>query len=72
MEVTTSSSDVAVEEQIFLTQSDKNNESEEQTLERKEQLRQNAKQWAGNEESSALKTSMKDFTKSTETLRPFP
>ena len=63
IEVTTSSSDVADEEQVFFTQIDNDNESEEQTLERKEQSRQNAKQWAANEESPALKTSVKEFTK---------
>ena len=62
-EVTTSSSDVADEEQIFFTHADDGEESEEQTLERKEQLGQNAKQWAANEESPALKTSVKEFTK---------
>ena len=62
IEVTTSSSDVADEEQIFFTQTDNDAESDEQTLERKEQSRQNAKQWAANEESPALKTSVKDFT----------
>ena len=63
IEVTTSSSDVADEEQIFFTHADDGKESQEQTLERKEQLRQNAKQWAANEESPALKTSVKEFTK---------
>ena len=63
IEVTTSSSDVADEEQVFFTQTDNDNESEEQTLERKEQSRQNATQWAANEESPALKTSVKEFTK---------
>ena len=53
-EVTTSSSDVADEEQIFFTQADNADESEEQTLLRKEQSRQNAKQWAANEESPVL------------------
>ena len=38
-------------------------ESEEQTLELKEESRQIAKQWAANEESPALKTSVKEFTK---------
>ena len=61
--MTTSSSDVADEEQIFFTQTDNYNESEEQTLERKEQSRQIAKQWAANEELPALKTSVKEFTK---------
>ena len=37
MEVTTSSSDVADEDQSFFTQADNNDESEEQTFERKEQ-----------------------------------
>ena len=41
--VTTSSSDVADEEQFFFTHADDSNESEEQTLERKEKSRQNAK-----------------------------
>ena len=63
IEVTMSSSDVADEEEIFFTQTDNDNESEEQTLERKEQSRQNAKQWAAKEESPALKTSVKNFTK---------
>ena len=63
IEVTTSSSDVADEEQIFFTSADDVKESEEQTLERKEQSRQNAKQWAANEELLALKTSVKEFTK---------
>ena len=63
IEVTTSSSDVADEEQIFFRHADDGRESEEQTLERKEQSRQNAEQWAANEESPALKTSVKEFTK---------
>ena len=63
IEVTTSSSDVADEEQFFFTHADNRNESEEQTLQRKEQTKQNAKQWAANKESTALKTSMKEFTK---------
>ena len=63
LEVTTSCSDVADEEQFFFTQADNNDESEEQTLERKEQSKRNAKQWAANEESPVLKTSVKEFTK---------
>ena len=63
IEVTTSFSDVADEEQVFFTQTDNDNESEEQTLERKEQSRQNAKLWAENEEIPALKTSKNEFTK---------
>ena len=63
IEVTTSSSDVADEEQFFFTHADDSNESEEQTLERKEQTKRNAKQWAANEESPSWKTSVKAFTK---------
>ena len=63
IEVTTFSSDVADEEQFFFTQADKNDKSEEQALERKEQSTQNTKQWAANGESSILKTSVKDITK---------
>ena len=40
IEVTTSFSDVADEEQFFFTQADKNDESEDQTLAQKEQSRQ--------------------------------
>ena len=63
IEVTTSSSDVADEEHIFFTHADDAKQSEEQTLEREQQSRQNAKQWAANEELPALKTSVKEFTK---------
>ena len=63
VEVTTSSSDVIYEEQFFFTHADGSNESEEQTLERKEQSRQNAKQWAVNEQTPALKRSVKEFTR---------
>ena len=71
IELTTSSSDVADEERIFFTHADDGNESEEQTLERKQQSRQNAKQWAAHEESPALKTSVKEFTKIDGNTTPF-
>ena len=58
----TTSSDVTDEEQFFFTHADDGNESEEQTLERKERSRQNAMQWAVNEQPPALKTSVKKFT----------
>ena len=61
--VTTSSYDVADEQQFFFTQADKNDKSEKQTLERKEQPKQNAKHWLANQEPSFLKTSVKHFTK---------
>ena len=63
IEVTTSSSDVADEGQFFFTRADKNDVSEKQSFERKEQSGQNAKQWVADEESSPLKTSVKEFTK---------
>ena len=63
IEVTTSSSDVADEEQIFFTHVNDDKESEEQTPERKEQSRQDAKQWAANEGLLDLKSSVKEFTK---------
>ena len=63
IEMTTSSPDVADEEQLFFTHADDTNESEKQTLERKEQSRQNATQWAVNEQPPALKTSVKKFRK---------
>ena len=61
--VTTSSSDVADEEQFFCRQADENDESEEQTLEKREQSRQIARQRVAKEEPSALKTSVKEITK---------
>ena len=61
--MTTSSSDVADEEQVFFTQTDNDNESEEQTLDRKEQSKQNARKWAINEESPIMKTTVKQLTK---------
>ena len=61
--VTTSSSDVADEEQVFFTQTDKDNEPEEQTLDRKGQSKQNAKKWATNEQSPIMKTTVKQLTR---------
>ena len=63
IEVTTFCSDVAYEKQFFFAQADNNDKSEEQTLERKKQPKRNAMQWAANEESPVLKTSVKQFTK---------
>ena len=63
IEVTASSFDVADEGQFFFTRADDNKESEEQTFERKERSKENAKQWAANEKSPVLKTSVKEFTK---------
>ena len=63
IEVTTSSSDVADEEQFFFTQPDGQDETEEQILQRKEQSREKAAEWVVNQEPSSLKPSIKEFTK---------
>ena len=63
IEVSTSSSDVAVEEQFFLTQPDTQDETEEQTLQRKEQSQKKAAEWLVNQELSSIKPSIKEFTK---------
>ena len=61
IEVTTPSSDVAAEEQVFFIQAHNENESDEQTTEREEQSRQNAKYWVPKEEPPSLKTSVKQI-----------
>ena len=61
--MTNFSLDVADEEQFFFTQADNNIESEEQTLQGKEQSRQAAKEWMTNEEPASLRTSIKEFAK---------
>ena len=62
-EVTTSSSDVADEEQFFFTQTHDQVETEEQILQRKEQSRKKAAVWVANQEPSSLKPSIKEFRK---------
>ena len=63
IEVTTSSSDVADEEQFFFTKADNENESGEQTLTSEKQSQQHAKQCVPNEEPLSLNTSVKEYTK---------
>ena len=63
IEVSTSSSDVADEEQCFFTQSDSQDETEEEILQRKEQSQKNAAEWVLNQELSSIKPSIKEFTK---------
>ena len=62
IEVTTSSSDVANEEQFSFMQADGEDETEKQILQRKEQSRKNATEWGVNQESSSMKPSIKEFT----------
>ena len=61
--VTTSSSDLADEEQFFFAQVDGEDETEQQTLERKQQSRKKATVWVAHEEPSSRKPSIKEFTK---------
>ena len=63
IEVTTSSSDVADEEQFFFAQTHGEDETEEQTLEMKGQSRKKATEWVAHEEPSSIKPSIKEFTK---------
>ena len=63
IEVSTSSSDVADEEQFFFTQTDGPDETEEQILQRKNQSQEKAAEWGGNQEPSSMKPSIKEFTK---------
>ena len=56
IEVSTSSSDVADEEQFFFTQPDSQDETEEEILQRKEQSQKNAAEWVINQELSSIKT----------------
>ena len=63
IEVTTSSSDVAVEEQFFFMHTDDQDETEEQILQRKEQSLEKAVEWVFNQEPSSMKPNIKEFTK---------
>ena len=62
IEVTTSSSDVADEEQFFFTQADSKEATEEKTLEAKEQSRIKAIEWVAHEEPSSMKPSIRELT----------
>ena len=63
IEVSTPSSDVADEEQFFFTQTDGQDETEEQNLQRKEQSQKKAAEWVLHQEQSSMKPSFKEFTK---------
>ena len=60
--MTTSSSDVAHEEQFF-TQADDGDETCEQILPQKEQSRKKATEWVSNQKLSSMEPSIKVFTK---------
>ena len=63
IEKTTSSSDVADEEQFFFTQADSQDETEEQILQRKQQSHEKATECVANQELSPMKPSINEFTK---------
>ena len=63
IEVTTSSSDVADEEQFFFAETDGEDETEKQTLERTKLSRRKAMEWVAHEEPSSMKSSIKEITK---------
>ena len=63
IEVTSPSSDVADEELFLFTKTADENETQEQTLERKQQSRFNAADWVASDEPSFMKPSTKEFTK---------
>ena len=63
IEVTTSSSDVADEEQFFFTQTDDQDETEEQTLQRIKQSHEKTAIWVVNQEPFSMKPSIKEFKK---------
>ena len=62
-EVSTSSSDVAYEEQFFFTQTNGRDETDEQILQQKEQSQKKAAEWVVNQEPSSMKPSIKEYTK---------
>ena len=62
IEVKTSSSDVADEEQFFLTQAVGEDETGEHSLERKNCSQKKATEWAAYEEPSSMKPSIKEYT----------
>ena len=63
IEVSTSSSDVADEEQFFFTQPYTQDETEAQTLQRNEPSQKKAAEWVVNQELSSMKPSIKEITK---------
>ena len=63
IEVSTSSSDVADEEEFFFTQTERQDEIEEQILQRKQQSQKKTADWVVNQEPPSMKPSIKEFTK---------
>ena len=63
IQLTTPSSDVADEEQFFFTQANGEDETEEQIIQRKDQVGKKATEWVANQEPCSMKPSNKEFTK---------
>ena len=63
IEVSTSSPDVADEEQFFFMQADGQDETEEHIQQRKEKSQKKAAGWVLNQEPSSMIPSIKEFTK---------
>ena len=63
IEVSTSSSDVADEEQFFFTQPESQDETDDQILQRKGHSQKKPAEWVANQELSSMKPSIKEFTK---------
>ena len=63
IEVSTTSTDVADEEQVFFTLTGAQDQTEEQILQPKEQSQKKAAEWVLNQEPSSMKPSIKEFTK---------
>ena len=63
IEVTTTSSDVADEEQFFFAHTNDHDETEEQILHRKKQSCEKTAEYVANQEPSSVKPSRKEFTK---------
>ena len=63
IEVSTSFSDVADQEQFFFTQADGQDETQEQVLQQKGQSQRKAAEWVVSQEPSSMKPSIEGFTK---------
>ena len=61
IEVTTSSSDVAHDEQFYFAQADGKDKTEEQTVHRKERSPKEEADWVANQELSSMKPSIKEI-----------
>ena len=72
IELTTSSSDVADEKQLFLTKADKVEETGEKILQRKKQSQKKTTEWVANEDPSSMKPNINSSQRARETLRPIP